>query len=560
MSKIDLKKMKWATPDMEQPQAKRCAIYTRKSIEEGLDAAYTTLDAQRDYCETYIRQHADKGWEALPEHYDDGGFSGKNMERPAMQRLLQDVADHKVDIVVAYKIDRFSRSLVDFANFSTFLEQNGASFVVVTEHVDTTTPAGRMQINLLMIFAQYEREMIATRIKDKMTAMRKHGLWTGGPVPYGYRSVDKKLVVCKEEKAVVVRIFKRYAEIGSPLVIARELSAKSVPPPRKEWSTSVINKMLRNQVYLGKMKCGDEYMDGVHEAIISDELWKKAECIRKIRTPRLLGKSDTGAVALFKGSIICGECGRNMIINATCKESGTRNAYYKCNSGVRNGLRGERCRTHNLPIGEVDREVMHVALSELSTPEAFAALRRLVPTAIEKDIKGAFADVDYFLGRLNVVKRCTLAQVLVKKVTVYETTATIILNGAVYSENGEDIVKNIPLRVVRCSSSVSLALGQRMTDVALPKESIDILAAIYTGREWMGWLREGRVHSLYELTKQLGMDKSFVRRRLRLSMISPRIIVALLNHNENLNVSLSKLQKNFHLPWPQQEAAVGLLV
>ena len=562
MKGINLKKVKWPTEPINQVPVKRCAIYTRKSVDEGLDAMYTTLDAQRDYCETYIRSNSDKGWEALPEHYDDGGFSGKNMERPAMQRLLQDVADHKVDIVVAYKLDRFSRSLIDFANFSAFLEQNGASFVVVTERVDTTTPAGRMQISLLMLFAQYEREMTATRIRDKMTAMRKHGFWTGGNVPYGYESKEKKLIIFPEKAKIVKRIFNRYIETGSPLLIARELNGKGITSPTgKKWTSSTITKILNNQIYIGKITLRDEEFEGLHEPIIPMELWVKANEVKKVYVPRIVGSLESPVLALFKEHIICGECGKCMTLSSSTRDNGKRRyTYYRCITTERAGVQHERCRTHNLPVEDLENEILRVACAELESPTVIETLRRGFPDLTDEDIQLVLEMPEELFKMLPVPKRYILAKLLVKKAVVFDTAIVVTLNGDIYTNGGGDLIKEIPLRVIQSSSRVSLMVGQRQLDVALPKESINILAAIHTARQWKKMLEEGRVGSLYELGKYLNIDKSYIRKRFRLSLVSPRIIVAILNHHENMKVSISMLQKNALLPWPQQEAAVGLLV
>src|SRR5574344_2086812 len=192
----------------------RCAIYTRKSHEEGLEQDFHSLDAQRESGENYIASQKTRGWICLPERYDDGGFSGGNTNRPALKKLLADIASGKVDVVVVYKIDRLSRSICDFAELSKTFDKFGASFVAVTQEINTTTSSGRMMLNILVTFAQYEREVIAERIRDKMSASRKKGKWVGGSVPFGYKVVDKHLQIHEEEADIVKRIFARFLEIG----------------------------------------------------------------------------------------------------------------------------------------------------------------------------------------------------------------------------------------------------------------------------------------------------------------------------------------------------------
>ncbi|MBQ6352726.1 MAG: recombinase family protein, partial [Lentisphaeria bacterium] len=203
----------------EKPKRVRCAVYTRKSVEEGLEMEFNSLDAQREAGEAYIASQRANGWVCLPDRYDDGGFSGGNMNRPALKRLLADAEDGKIDIIVVYKLDRLSRSICDFAELSKWFDKWNVAFVSVTQEINTSTSSGRMMLNILMTFAQFEREQIAERVRDKMSASRKKGKWVGGSVPIGYKVVDKKLVPDEETVPIVKRIFQRYLEIQSPTMI-----------------------------------------------------------------------------------------------------------------------------------------------------------------------------------------------------------------------------------------------------------------------------------------------------------------------------------------------------
>src|SRR3954464_10804274 len=206
----------------------RCAVYTRKSSEEGLEMEFNSLDAQRESCEAYIASQKAEGWLLVPDRYDDGGFSGGTLERPALKRLLADIEVGKVDVVVVYKIDRLSRSLMDFAKLVEVFERRNVTFVSVTQSFNTTTSMGRLTLNILLSFAQFEREVIGERIRDKHAASRKKGMWMGGFVPLGYRVENRKLVIEEKEAATVRMIFDRFAKIGSATALARELAAKGV--------------------------------------------------------------------------------------------------------------------------------------------------------------------------------------------------------------------------------------------------------------------------------------------------------------------------------------------
>src|SRR6202790_1209163 len=212
------------------PKPQRCAIYTRKSTEHNLDLAFNSLDAQREACEAYIKSQAHEGWRLSPERYDDGGLSGASLERPALQMLLEQVRARKITIIVVYKVDRLTRSLADFAKLIEVFDEHDVSFVSVTQSFNTTSSMGRLTLNVLLSFAQFEREVIGERVRDKIAASKRKGIWVGGPVPLGYRSVDKKLVVVEEEAEQVRTIFRRYLALGSIGLLIVDLHQRGVRP------------------------------------------------------------------------------------------------------------------------------------------------------------------------------------------------------------------------------------------------------------------------------------------------------------------------------------------
>ena len=208
---------------MTIPKPLRCAIYTRKSTEHNLDLAFNSLDAQREVCEAYVKSQAHEGWRLLPQHYDDGGLSGASLERPALQQLLAELREGRVDVIVVYKVDRLTRSLADFAKLVETFDHHEVSFVSVTQSFNTTSSMGRLTLNVLLSFAQFEREVIGERVRDKIAASKRKGLWVGGPVPLGYRSIAKKLIVVEEEAEQVRTIFRRYLALGSIGLLIEDL-------------------------------------------------------------------------------------------------------------------------------------------------------------------------------------------------------------------------------------------------------------------------------------------------------------------------------------------------
>ena len=239
---------------MKKPIIKkvRCAVYTRKSSEEGLDMEFNSLDAQRESCEAYIASQKPEGWILVPDRYDDGGFSGGTLERPALKRLLADIESGRVDVVVVYKIDRLSRSLMDFAKLVEVFDRCNVTFVSVTQSFNTTTSMGRLTLNILLSFAQFEREVIGERIRDKFAASRKKGMWMGGCPPLGYDVRERKLVINAAEAATVRMIFERFLAVGSATVLARTLAAEGVTTKRgRPIDKGYLYRLLNNQAYIG---------------------------------------------------------------------------------------------------------------------------------------------------------------------------------------------------------------------------------------------------------------------------------------------------------------------
>jgi DNA invertase Pin-like site-specific DNA recombinase len=289
-----------------------CAVYTRKSTDEGLDKAFNTLDAQRDACEAYVTSQRAEGWVLVPDHYDDGGFSGGTLERPALRRLLADIEAGRVDVVVVYKIDRLSRSLMDFAKLVEVFDAHDVTFVSVTQSFNTTTSMGRLTLNILLSFAQFEREVIGERIRDKFAASRARGMWMGGKVPLGYDVRDRKLVVNEVEAAIVRRVFEGFAELGSGTRLTELLRAEGVTTKRgKAVDKGDIYKLLNNRTYLGEAVHKGKVYPGEHQGIIPRDLWETVHATLQ-ESPRVRGnRNRTQSPALLRG-LIFGVDGRAM--------------------------------------------------------------------------------------------------------------------------------------------------------------------------------------------------------------------------------------------------------
>lgn len=350
---------------------RRCAIYTRKSTEEGLEQAFNSLDAQREACAAYILSQAHEGWELVNEHYDDGGWSGGNMARPALEQLLTDVAAAKVDVIVVYKIDRLTRSLADFARIVEVLDKAASSFVSVTQSFNTTTSMGRLTLNVLLSFAQFEREVTSERIRDKVAASKRKGMWMGGPVPIGYRLDNRKLLIDENEAETVRLIFRRYVELGSVGDLADELAAAGIRTKVRSFASGrsvggvfftrgSLAQLLQNPLFVGKVSHRGELFDGEHDAIIDDGVWEQVQLLLATnRRERLHGKRARSP-SLLTG-LITDEDGRPMTPVFT-----TKGARQHCYYVTRLKPAEDRKSAWRVPAGDIDRAVVRCVETTLT--------------------------------------------------------------------------------------------------------------------------------------------------------------------------------------------------
>ncbi|MCB9833036.1 MAG: recombinase family protein [Planctomycetes bacterium] len=381
----------------QNPVAKvRCAIYCRTSSDERLGMEFNSLEAQRDAGESYVRSQRGQGWVALPEHYDDGGFSGGTLERPALARLIAEVEAGRVDAVVIYKFDRLSRSLVDFTNLAESLASHGARIVSVTQTIDTGTSMGKLMLNVLLSFAQYEREIAGERIRDKIAASKRKGLFLGSTPVFGY-DIDrerKRLVVNAEEAAQVVRIFRRFLALGSATAIAGELNDAGLRT--KSWTTRAgkamggfawnkahVYRLLSNRIYLGEIVHKDEHFDGQHEAIVERELWNEVHAVLQNNHRARGNTSRKNSQALLKGLIRCGPCGSAMSPTFTNKRGKTYR-YYSCQKT--NKVGPHACRVGTVPAGMIEEAVLGQMRALLRSPEVVAETWRELRTRAEEEL------------------------------------------------------------------------------------------------------------------------------------------------------------------------------
>jgi site-specific DNA recombinase len=422
------------------PKRLRCAVYTRKSTEEGLDQEYTSIDAQRDAGAACIASRRAEGWIPVAHDYDDGGFSGGTLERPALQRLIADIEAGLIDIVVAYKIDRLSRSLFDFAELVKVFDKHGVTFVSVTQQFNTTDAMGRMLLNILLTFAQFERELTAERIRDKFVASKKKGLWMHGIPPLGYDVKDRRLVINEVEAEQVRTIFRRFVALGSILKVVQEIRARGWC--NKTWTTkagrtlagqlhdkSSVHKILHCRTYLGEMKHRDQYFENTHAPIIERTLWDEAHALLQVNGRVRAGASRRGKVEFLLKGLLTGPDGRALSPWHTTKANGRTYRYYLSTRDTHEGPGTSGL--PRLPAGELEGAVVAQLRRVLRAPEMVEAIIpqavALDPTLDDAQVTVAMTQVDRVWEQLFPAEQQRLVRLLVERVIVTPTNLELRL-------------------------------------------------------------------------------------------------------------------------------------
>jgi site-specific DNA recombinase len=412
--------MKPALPTIPTPRQKlRCAVYTRKSSEEGLEMEFNSLDAQRESCEAYVASQRSEGWILVPDRYDDGGFSGGTLERPALKRLRTDIEAGKIDVVVVYKIDRLSRSLMDFSRLVEVFDQHKVTFVSVTQSFNTTTSMGRLTLNVLLSFAQFEREVIGERIRDKFAASRKRGIWMGGWAPLGYEVRDRKLIVNEADAKLVRSIFQRFVIVGSMTKLARELIAENVRNKYgKLIDKGILYKMLSNPVYVGIARHKGVSYPGEHVGIIDQKVWDKVQARFQENPRKRAAATRARTPSLLKG-IIFDPTGAAMSPTHT-RKNGRLYRYYLSQTVLKQGSGG--CSALRVPADAVERIVIDQVRLLLLSPEIIVQTwrnaRKSIKGMTESEVRDALMAFDPLWNQLFPAEQTRIVQLLVERVDI----------------------------------------------------------------------------------------------------------------------------------------------
>jgi site-specific DNA recombinase len=541
--------------DLPGEAALRCAIYTRKSTEEGLDQAFNSLDAQREACAAYVLSQKHEGWTLSPELYDDGGYSGGTMERPGLKQLLADVRAGRITTVIVYKVDRLTRSLADFAKIVEVLDAAGASFVSVTQAFNTTTSMGRLTLNVLLSFAQFEREVTGERIRDKIAASKARGMWMGGVVPLGYEVQDRKLIVDPAAAETVRSIFTRYLELGSVLALRAELEAQGVRSRVRlgrngrsyggtAFSRGALYLMLANQIYLGKICHKGTPYPGEHEAIIDAELFARVQ--RQLRQNSI---EHTHAVQALEPSLLAGMLwdgeGRRMSPNHATKGTRRYRYYVSREDGAKRGETAWR-----VPAGDLEGVVlgkMRMLLRDAAAVD---------PAAPQPEANRIVAIAAVDLAGPPSVQRATLLRV-VERITVHAGRIEIQLVSDTWGAAAATLETSIPARLVRRGKENRLAVPLNPDDEGRRDPAL-IKLVVKAHRARLA-LQAGDGLTLEQIATEQGYSRDYFAVLLRLSYLAPDITAAILEGRHPIAFSRQRLARAANLPmdWRQQREMLG---
>jgi len=555
----------------------RCAIYTRKSSEEGLEQEFNSLQAQREACEAFIASQRHEGWVCLATRYDDGGFSGATIDRPALQRLLADIAAGRVETVVVYKIDRLTRSLADFAKIVEVLDTRGASFVSVTQQFNTTTSMGRLTLNVLLSFAQFEREVIGERIRDKIAASKRKGMWMGGVPPLGYRVGDRKLVVIHSEAEIVRLIFRRYAELGSVRLLKEELDARGIKSKSwrcaadrliggKPFSRGALYLILHNRTYLGEIVHKGKSHPGEHPPIIDQPLWDAVRAQLASNTAERNAGLRTRQPSLLTGLMF--DCSGNPMTPIHAVKNGTRYRYYvsrplitKDQIDASAGIR--------IPATEIEQLVTNRVRQWLLDPGSIYQATQRTDLSVPRRLVVRAAEIGKSWPKLPATRQRGLLTDLIERINIrgdqidihIRTTrlGALLEVAAAPSPSGGDETQilSVPARLRRSGREIKMLIeGDPFATAKPDARLIKLLIRAYRFNATLVGSAGGPFAAL---AKQEGVSPSYFTRLVRLSYLAPDITQAILDGRQPRDLTADKLLAHSRLPltWHEQRRVLG---
>lgn len=542
----------------------RCAIYTRKSSDEGLDQSFNSLDAQREACAAYILSQASEGWSALPDVYDDGGLSGGTLERPALRRLLAEVAAGRVDIIVVYKVDRLTRSLFDFAKLVETFDKSGTSFVSVTQSFNTTTSMGRLTLNMLLSFAQFEREVTAERIRDKIAASKARGMWMGGTPPLGYAPNGRSLVIVEEHAALIRDIYGRYLRLGNVPLLEAHLRGDNVAIPKRRtasgrvigggwFSRGHLYLLLKNVIYTGRIAHKGAVHPGQHAAIVDEATFAAVQATLAANTQGQRSAARTAHPAPLAGKIV--DAAGDPLVSTHTSKGKVRHRYYVSHA-LHHGRSDIGLR---LPAREIESLVAGVLVRLMADPLELAGTISLDLAA--DDLPDHYRRCE-ILGNSLQERRPAESARIVRQVTVAPHEVSIDLDATALAEliaaprtsaAPETVRLTCPARLTRSGRVLRLVQDDGAVPAGTPDKAL--VRLLVQARGWWAALRTGTINTS-ELAKREGVTPSYLARVVRLAFLAPAVTDAILVGRQRAGVTVASLTLGAPVPadWRKQIA------
>ena len=563
----------------------RCAIYTRKSTDEGLEKQFNTLEAQREAGENYIKAQRHQGWELIDKHYDDGGYSGGNMNRPAFQELLTDIQANKVDMVVIYKIDRLTRSLLDFSKMIEIFDKHHCSFVSVTQNINTADSMGRLMLNVLLSFAQFEREISGERIRDKILASKKKGMWVGGVPPFGYKGENKKLVVVPEDAEKVKHVYELFLSSGNLSMVGHTLLRENCTFRGKVPGWTFLRSMLNNRVYIGEITHKGTSFPGQHQPIIDKETFESAQNLfksntQKIRRRRLKPVSKNEENGLLRGILSCGCCEQKLYPRYSLKKD---KRYYYYTDSTHKKYGPHSCRLNAIPMHLLDNLVMDLLNPLIKSPYVLQALAQeacqVQANLKESEVFYAMRETDSVFQQLTGAQKEKIVSLLVQGVTIFADKIIVVWKPLALhlmdkrlkaslkpNELKPELMEStVPFNLITHRGSKEIHLPETVSDMLYltsgekpsKKEDrylIKILANGFTYRE----TQEAKNLNLHELAEVYHQDPAYIGAQIRLTFLAPDIIDAILRGAQPKTMTARELLRaSIPASWPEQRKLFG---
>ena len=563
---------------------RRCAIYTRKSSEEGLEQSFNSLDAQREACEAYIASQRHEGWRALPTAYDDGGISGGTMDRPALLQLLRDIRARKVDLVVVYKVDRLTRSLADFAKIVEVFDANGVSFVSVTQQFNTASSMGRLTLNMLLSFAQFEREVTGERIRDKIAASKRKGMWMGGVPPLGYDIQDRTLVINEEEAQTVKYIFEIYVTLGAVRPFQEQLDAERITSKRhtsakgnsyggRPISRGHLYRLLQNRLYRGEVVHKDKTYPGQHEPIIDQDLWDRVQAQLERNRIEQKAQQTTIESSLLVG-LVTDQAGERLVPTYAAK-NGKRYRYYVSQCLI-TGTRNDAPHAIRVPAADLERLVSHRFCRWLTSPaELIDALAPAVPATKHPAIIAAAARLATTWNVTPTINRRDFLRAVVDRITIADTGIEIAIRPLALAQhllgrhsNSTAVGTNpdpdqqhptiLTIDAQLCRTGLAMKLVAEGPE-AIPQPDPTLIRLLARAHAMRKELETGHHDSIDACASAMGVTSSYVSRVVRLAYLAPDITAAILDGRQPANLTAARLAQTSELPlaWSEQRRVLG---